>query len=587
MRLTPHLSRLLLLLCLPLVWSCAAQRNATAPPSQLQHHVSLEGRDADAYADSGHPEDDPEFETSLDPESEADLTPPESEATASQEINDLEQLGSWEEDSNSLHGSDIKSDFPLVINRQVEYYLNRFQNQQRGTFGVWLARSGRYLPMIRQQLAEAGLPQDLAYLAMIESGFKPTAYSKSRAAGLWQFMAPTAGRFGLQVNEYLDERRDPLLSTRAAVEYLSELYSRFGKWYVAVAAYNAGEGRINCGLQKFNCDTFWDLAKEDFLAKETKRYVPQLIAAIIIAKDPRKYGFDNIQYDKPLEYEIARVPARTYLAAVAMAANVDVETVRTLNRHLNKAQVPPGVGTYELKMPVGTSHRVAANLARVQTVVSTHFKDHVVGRRDTLNKICAKYGINKLTLLKANNLHKSKLNPGSVLRIPVQTTQFALLSEKELKQLARTSKTPADVAIHKVKPGDTISAIATRYGTTAKKLVALNGLKNAHQLKVGQRLTVYAERKSSAPHTASAAKTHRLVNGERKKGARQQIVATRSKVPAKKSKEVTRHYEVKRGDNLWNIATRFDLSPDDLKRWNNLDDNRITPGLKLVIKSKS
>ncbi len=588
MRLTPCLSRLLLIVCLPLVWSCAAQQTTTLSPSQLSRDASLEGltADSDSVSDSQPSPEDPELTALQDQEAE-DLTPPESEATASQEIKDLEKLGSWEEGgSKALTASDIKSDFPITINRQVEYYLALFQNQQKKIFASWLARSGRYLPMMRQQLAEAGLPQDLVYLSMIESGFKPTAFSTARAAGLWQFMGPTASRFGLQVNAYVDERRDPLLSTQAAIQYLSELYSQFGNWYVAVAAYNAGEGRIGCGLQKFNCDNFWDLAKEDYLALETKRYVPQLIAAIIIAKSPEKFGFTDIPYEKPLAYEIARVPARTQLAAVAIAADVDLETVRTLNRHLSKAQVPPGVGTYELKMPIGTSRLVAANLARVHAVVSTEFKEHVIGRRDTLNKICAKYGINKITLLKANNLRKSKLIPGAVLRIPQQSTQYALLSERELKQLAMTAKTPADVTIHTVKAGDTISEIATRYGTSPKMIASWNGLKNQHQLRVGQQLTVNAEGHPASAAKTGRVKTERLAKAAPTKSSRHQILASRVKTPAR-PKEVTTHYEVKKGDNLWTIATRFDLNPDDLRRWNNLDDNRIAPGLKLVIKSKS
>jgi membrane-bound lytic murein transglycosylase D len=587
MRPTPCLSRLLLIVCLPLVWSCAAQQTAAPSPSQLSHGSSLAGLTADSQPDSVQASEDPELTDQQDQEVEADLAPPESEATASQEIKDLEKLGAWEEGgTKALTESDIHSDFPITINRQVEYYLNLFQNQQKKIFASWLARSGRYLPMMRQRLAEAGLPQDLVYLSMIESGFKPTAFSTARAAGLWQFMGPTASRFGLQVNEYVDERRDPQLSTQAAIQYLSELYSQFGNWYVAVAAYNAGEGRINCGLQKFNCDNFWDLAKEDYLALETKRYVPQLIAAIIIAKSPQKFGFDNIQYEKPLEYEIAKVPARTQLAAVAVAANTDVETLRTLNRHLSKAQVPPGVGSYELKMPVGTSRLVAANLARVHAVVSTDFKDHFIGRKDTLNKICAKYGINKITLLKANNLRKSKLIPGTVLRIPQQTTQYALLSEKELQLLAKTSKTPADVTIHTVKSGDTISQIATRYGTSAKMIASLNGLKERHKLRVGQQLTVSAEEQPEPAAKTSRVKPERLAKAVSANGKGREILAARVKTPAKQ-KEASTHYEVKSGDNLWTIAERFALTPDDLIRWNKLDGHRIAPGLKLVIKSKS
>lgn len=581
MRHKPCLSRLLLLLCLPLVWSCAAHQQADTTRPQVTPTLSSTDQQESLPQESLYEQDETEMTSDADLQDE-DLTRPEMEATASQEVKDLEQLGAWEDGvAVTPKGTVIESDFPIVINRQVEYYLNLFQNQQRKVFAGWLTRSGRYMPMIRKELAAAGLPQDLAYLAMIESGFKPNAFSTAKATGLWQFMAPTAGRFGLQINSYVDERRDAQRSTKAAVEYLSTLYNQFGKWYVTVAAYNAGEGRINNGLQKYNCDSFWDLAKEDYLPLETKRYVPQLIAAIMIAKYPQDYGFDNIQYDQPQTYETALVPQRTELAAVAVAANTSTDALYDLNRHLTKKQVPPGIGSYELRVPPGTARQVANNLPRVHTTVATTFKDHVVRPRDTLNKICAKYNVSKINLLKANNLRKAKLISGTILRIPYQTSKYALLSEQELKQLATTAKKPQDVAIHKVKSGDTLSQIAARYGSTTKEILALNNLTAKQVLKIGQKLTV----------TASGSKvvksnTLRVAETSKSSGKKREIVASRSKSPAKQ-KPQTAHYKVKSGDSLWTIAQQFDLSPDDLKKWNKLDGNRIAPGLKLIIKSKS
>lgn len=580
MRRNTYLSRLLLTVCLPLLWSCAAHQTETPAP----HLVSEQNRASqqEAGTEAAIVQESPELPDERQIE---DVSPPESEATASQEIKDLEKLGSWEDNVAQFpKANEIHSDFPITINRQVEYYLNLFQTDQRKIFASWLTRSGRYLPMIQQQLGEAGLPRDLVYLAMIESGFKPNAFSRAKASGLWQFMAPTAARFGLQVNEYVDERRDPARSTQAAIQYLSDLYSQFGSWYVAVAAYNAGEGRISGGLQKYNCDNFWDLAKEDYLALETKRYVPQLIAAIIIAKSPKDYGFDDIQYDPPLTYETAKVPARTQLAAVAVAANTDLDTLRNLNRQLTKGQVPPGAGSYELKIPAGTARLVAANLARVHATTSTQFKDHVVGAKDTINKICAQYDINKITLLKANNLHKAKLVPGTVLRIPYQTTQYALLSEKDIQQLADSAKTPEDVTIHTVKTGDSISQIATRYGTTPKQIAAWNNLKNPHKLTLGQQLTVYTDQEKASAGPDNGLKSDRVAKATPAKDKGRQITAAAVKTPGKQPEET---YQVKAGDNLWTIAERFDLTPEDLKKWNKLDGNAISPGLKLIIKSKS
>ncbi|MBA3013786.1 MAG: LysM peptidoglycan-binding domain-containing protein, partial [Proteobacteria bacterium] len=576
----PCLSRLLVLLCLPIVWSCSTHHNNPTGP-QISTTLSSIGPQENARPDSLQAQEDPELTASNEIQDE-DISPPDLEATANQEIQDLEKMGAWEDGiAMTPKGTLIESDFPIVINRQVEYYLDLFQNQQRKVFTGWLTRSGRYLPMIQQELAEAGLPQDLAYLAMIESGFKPNAFSTASATGLWQFMAPTAGRFGLQINSYVDERRDAHRSTQAAINYLSTLYSQFGKWYVTVAAYNAGEGRINNGLQKYNCDNFWDLAKEDYLPLETKRYVPQLIAAIMIAKYPHDYGFDNIQYDKPLAFETVPVPPRTELAAVAAASNTPADTLYDLNRHLSKKQVPPGIGSYDLRVPPGTARLVANNLPRVHATVATLFKDHVVGRRDTLNKICAKYNISKINLLKANNLRKAKLVAGTILRIPYQTAQYALLSDKEIQQLAAATKKTQDVTVHKVKAGDSISQIAARYGSSTKEIMTLNNLTTKHVLKIGQQLTVAQSSKTKAASTPL-----RVADASKNTSKKREIIASRSKSPAKQ-KAPTAHYQVKSGDSLWTIAQQFDLSPDDLKKWNNLEGNRIAPGLKLLIKSKS
>jgi len=535
----------------------------------------------------------------LNPNQDDDLTPTESEATARQEITDLKKLGAWDEQGKQIPDLDaLHSDFPLVLNPQVEYYLNLFQNQQRKIFASWLTRSGRYLPMMRQQLAEAGLPQDLVYLSMIESGFKPNAFSTARAVGLWQFMEPSAKRFGLQVNSYVDERRDPVLSTKAAIAYLHDLHSQFDNWYMAIAAYNAGEGRISTGVKKYNCKNFWDLAEEDYLALETKRYVPQLIAAIIIAKSPKAYGFDDIQYEKPQAYETATVPAGTTLAAVAVATNADAEVLHDLNRQLSKGVVPPGVSNYELKLPVGGARLVAVNLPRVHSTVSTQFKDHVIGAKDTINQICAKYGINKITLLKANNLHKAKLVPGNILRIPHQTTQYALLSDQDLKQLADSAKKPEDVMLHTVKAGETLAQIASRYGTSGKKIARWNNLTGKRYLKIGRQLTLFVEdepREAKAEGKKVVAKTGGgekgalkkvAAKGSTDKGKELTIVASKTKMPAHKTAEPTL-YQVKSGDSLWAIAERFDLDPADLKKWNKLEGNAISPGLTLIIKSKS
>jgi len=223
---------------------------------------------------------------SMDPE--LLLVETESEQCLTEELELLKQTGTWqpgaELQSFNSPAKEISYDFPVVINKQVEAYLDIFQNRQNKTFRRWLVRSGKYLPMFQKELRDAGLPEDLAYLAMIESGFNQRAYSRAKAVGLWQFMKGTGKDYNLKINNYVDERRHAEKSTKAAIGFLSDLYAEFGDWHLAVAAYNAGGGKIRRGLKRYKADNFWSLAQHRYLHLETKRYVPKLIAAIIIAK---------------------------------------------------------------------------------------------------------------------------------------------------------------------------------------------------------------------------------------------------------------------------------------------------------------
>lgn len=348
----------------------------------------------------------------------------------SPEIAELAQLSAW--DVLPLLGAEEEAescDFPLQMNDQVEYYLDFFTNRHRKTFAKWLARSSRYLPMIKKELAQAGLPEDLAYLPMIESGFNTTVSSRASAVGTWQFMRATGKSYGLEVNKYVDERCDPVKSTKAAVAYLSNLYKQFDSWHLAVAAYNAGEGKIKRAMKQSDTDDFWEIAKSQYIYSETKLYVPQLIAAIMIAKDPEKYGFDSIDYDEPLDFETVQVPRGTPIKAVAVACNLPDEEILALNRHLSQAITPPSEANYPLRVPPGKKELVIKNLPRVRPVTVTEFNIHEVKRGETLTTIRRKYKLSKTTLLKANNLEQERLSLGQHLRIPYQTTTYKLSDE--------------------------------------------------------------------------------------------------------------------------------------------------------------
>jgi len=390
----------------------------------------------------------------------------------SPEIRELAQLSAWdvlpllttetEEEVDSY-------DFPLKMNDQVEYYLDLFQNRNHKTFARWLARSARYLPMIKEEFTKAGLPLDLAYLPMIESGFNTTVSSRASAVGTWQFMRATGQNYGLTVNRYVDDRCDPVKSTKAAAAYLSKLYKDFDSWHLAVAAYNAGEGKIRKAMKQSDTDDFWEIAQSQYIHSETKLYVPQLIAAIMIAKDPKKYGFDDIDYDEPLDYETVRVPCGTPLKAVALACGLPDEDILALNRQLSRAITPPSEGDYPLRVPPGKKALVIKNLPKVRTVKVTEFNTHEVRRGETLTTISRKYKLSKTTLLKANNLEQERLSLGQHLRIPYQTTAYKLSDEP-----LHLDRAGARISLFSIRtePSDTKASRKSKSGGHKKEKLA-------------------------------------------------------------------------------------------------------------------
>lgn len=462
---------------------------------------------------------------------------------------------------------EIKYDFPITINSHVEYFIDKFQNSQQKTFRKWLERSGRYLPMIQAELSKAGLPLDLAYLPMIESGYRLTAYSRAKAVGPWQFMRRTGQAYKLTINNYVDERRDPTKSTKAAIKFLTDLYNEFDSWQLAVAAYNAGGGTIRRAIRKTGSRNFWQIIKGSHLKKETKYYVPKLIAAIMIAKDPESYGFNDIAYDDPLTFATLEVPRWTSMQAVALAGDEPLEDIRNLNRQLRRAITPPGKHLYRIKVPVNKKELIAKNLPRVKATISTKYKTHIIKKGDTVSRICKKYNINQKTLLKSNNLRSSVLIAGKRLRIPFRTTSYKLLDESEIAAgLAPAEMTPENLVIHKIQRGETVSELARRYNVPAHMIAAWNGLEDLSRIRAGHQLAFYLQNSASIATISKRAK---------------------SVVEQDSSAENPRltYYHVVGGDTLWKIAKRFRTTPEKIRRWNNIEGNTIYPGHRLLLKT--
>ena len=304
------------------------------------------------------------------------------------------------------------------LNQQVQYFLDRFTRERRQVVDKWFGRAGRYLEMIRDTLRDRGLPEDLAFVAMIESGFNPVAVSRAGAKGLWQFMAGTARRYGLRVDQWVDERFDPEKSTLAAAAYLRDLYAQFGSWSLAQAAYNAGERTVERAISVVGSTDFWALARSNSLRQETKEFVPQIHAATVIGQDPSRYGFD-VTGHSPAAVDFVTVPPGTPLTAIARARGASVDTLRTLNPVLVKSVTPPGA-PYRLRVPAGTGSGLPLAPETVKAaperapVAKGHV--HVVRSGDTLRSVAKRYGVSVADIMRRNNLTANHLlRPGERL----------------------------------------------------------------------------------------------------------------------------------------------------------------------------
>lgn len=408
----------------------------------------------------------------------------------------LEEFKSKSSESAELELPDIDlplSDIPLTLNSKVQYFLSYFQTRGKPSFSRWLSRSSRYIPMMKEILKSKGMPEDLVYVAMIESGFHLQARSWANAVGPWQFVSDTGRRYSLRIDQWVDERKDPVKATTAAALYLKELYGMFnGDWYLAAAGYNAGENKILRAINMYNTSDFWELSRGSYLKRETKEYVPKLLAAAIIAKEPARYGFSDIAYLPPIEFDTITIPSRTDLSVIARLCGTTHETIRELNPDLRHWCTPPNYPDFVLKIPKGTKRKFEEEFAKIP--VEQRFTDkplytrYRARRGESLRAVARRFGVTVAELSQLNSLSRKSRIAGKMLVVPArQTVDFS--HEGRVQPQPKIAKGGYE-KYHIVKRGDTLASIARKFKVSAKLLSSWNNLKGKFALKPGRRIIV-------------------------------------------------------------------------------------------------
>ncbi len=431
-------------------------------------------------------------------------------------------------------------EIPITLNEHVEYEIKRLTGPEKQFFINSLERSSRFRPYILTQLKAAGLPEELSWLPLIESGYQLRALSSARALGLWQFIPSTGYKFGLTRNQYVDERMDPEKSTLAAIAYLKELHNLFGDWTTVLAAYNCGEGRVLRTIrnQRLNyLDNFWDLYQN--LPRETARYVPRFLATLHIIQNLDTYGITVDNPLQPIAYQTFEVKKQMRLTDIAKEISVPADELRALNPELRHDILPPE--TYRLKIPESKSDLFLAKLDSINAVHSTPqlVGYHKIRRGETLSSIATRYGTSVNVIAHANNISRThRIIAGNVIKVPSSGT---VSQGGSTSAAASSEQTPVR---YKVKKGDSLWVIARNFSTTTKEIMRANNLSNA-TLHVGQVLTV---------------------------------------TPSKKSSAAPAYYHVKSGDSPFLIAKKHNMSLNRLLSLNRLSKTcKIFPGQKLVV----
>jgi membrane-bound lytic murein transglycosylase D len=466
------------------------------------------------------------------------------------------------------------SDLPLMMTDQVASYINFYSTRGRGVLERALVRGGRYQAMIHATLQEEGVPQDLIYLAVAESGFQPLALSRAGARGMWQFMAQRASGYGLERNWWIDERQDPEKSTRAAARHLKDLYNQFGDWYLAMAAYNSGPGTVQSAVKRTGYADFWELYRRNVLPKETRNYVPIILAVTIMAKNPAQYGLDGVVPEKPVPYDTVRINYPVDLRLVAECVDASAASLQDLNPSLLRMTTPKDQG-FDLHLPAGTKDAYTEAIAAIPQDMRVWWRYHKVVPGDSLATLAQTYRISPQAIAQANSLAGTDLPTDAKLIIPIAPGKH--VSDEDGLSYSRHATS------YKVRKGDTVETVAENFGVPASKVRSWNHLKG-NSLK-GRRIVYVhlplppgARETQVASHSAGA-------HSSASHSSKTQHSGSMHPTPQPASAKAVVHHTVKSGETLYSIANNYNTTVAALKR-DNGNPAILRPGMILVVREK-
>ncbi|AWV90394.1 hypothetical protein DN745_14070 [Bradymonas sediminis] len=469
----------------------------------------------------------------------------------------------------------------------VRAYLDFFDGRGKRTLAGWIRRMHVFAPIILETLRDKGLPEDLIYVAMIESGFSPWARSPAAAVGLWQFIRSTGRYMGLRIDAYVDERRDPVKSTIAAAEYLTYLYDKFGSWPLALAAYNGGPGLMAKSIRKYNSNDYWYICRQNGLYDETRRYVPKVIGAALVAKNADVFGLDMIKGHAPFEFDLVEVPPSTRLSLVSSAVGAELDTIKKLNPALLTGATPPGKDTYSLRIPVGTTKKFVQNFDKIRLDNGAEHITHRVRFGESVEMIGETHRVAPRVLRAANGLKKGQMPPiGQELIVPKKALgtwnpRGKSSSKKVILLPSVEYKNPKlKRYFYRVQSGDTLKAMGRGLGINPADITLWNHLDPNAALQSGLYLQIFLPEDRATDSLALTAESEvtPIVIGS----------AAHKKLKAKKTSSSgrgRRWHRVRSGESLWLIARRYKVTVKKLKRWNRSlrRSNTLQPGQKILV----